>query len=214
VTACSDGGGKKPTIIPDAPMMQMIDAPEMPANCTLSQMATVTPTMPDAIWDVDPDDTAVTNYYDLFADLNQDAKPDYIDLELYKGFGVFTNGYPTTATTIPLTGDEVNYRTCGACIRVYSDIDTDNMTIAGTYFATAGTLELTQVSETRLAGTLTNLTLTHVDIDDTTFETTAHADGCSTTLASLAFDIVPMQATPAFANNNVGMRIKIRKPTR
>jgi hypothetical protein len=212
VTACSDGGGKKPTIIPDAPM-QMIDAPEQPANCTLTQMATVTPITPEGEYGIDTMAGGATDYYGLLAGLNEDANPDILGIELYKDFGAFmANGFPTAPTTIEITGDEANYATCGACIRVYTDVTED--AYGGDYFATAGTLQLMKVSETQLAGTITNLTFTHVDIDDTTFTSTPHADGCTANLGSLAFDVVPTQIQDAFTNGRGGLRLTIRKRTR
>jgi hypothetical protein len=63
------------------------------------------------------------------------------------------------------------------------------------YIATAGSLALTSVSPTSLAGTLSNVTFTHVTIDPMSGATAPHADGCSATLSSVAFSAVPTPDT-------------------
>ena len=120
------------------------------------------------------------DYYLYQGDLNGDI--DYLDIQLYTGFGVFTNGIK--AGTYQLTGDELDYATCGVCVLIRTD--TTSTTITDSYMATGGTVVISEISPSQLTGTLTNVTFTHVTIDDTTFESTPVNDGCNSTIASLS----------------------------
>ncbi len=109
------------------------------------------------------------------------ADPDLIQVELYNGFGVFAGGIaPGTYT---LAGDELNYSTCGACVRLFTETDDD-------YFATGGTITVTQVTPD-LVVDIADVTFEHVDIDATTFVSTPHADGCLSAVTSASLDVTP-----------------------
>ena len=127
----------------------------------------------------DPTDSAV--YY---VALNSDTKPDVLWIELFNGFGVFTDGI--VPGTYQLTGDELNYATCGACVDITADYDMTAGTWKQDYMATGGTLTITEVTP-RLIGTLTNVTFGRADIDGTTGETTLTGD-CPSALTSGSFD--------------------------
>jgi hypothetical protein len=145
------------------------------------------------------------NFY-LFADLNQDTMPDILLVDLWKGYGAFTSGFPTSAMTINLAGTEASYETCGACITVQTDYTMSGPT-GDPYIATAGSLALTSVSPTSIAGTLSNVTFTHVTIDPMSGATTPHADGCAATLTSVAFSATPTPDTMFTGSGRVKLRI-------
>lgn len=113
--------------------------------------------------------------------INDEEPADLVSLELYAGYGAF--GETLTAGTFQLTGDETNYSTCGACVLIYADATADS--VGAIYMATGGELQLTSV-ETRLTGTLHNVTLTHVSINDE-FVSTPVGD-CDTQITDLTFD--------------------------
>lgn len=111
-------------------------------------------------------------------DLN--ANPDVLSLELYTGFGIFTNGIKTG--TFNLTGQELNYATCGLCVLVYVNASSS---APDPYMATGGTVTITSLQPT-LTGTLSNVTFTHVTIDQNSFQSTPVGDGCSSSIASVS----------------------------
>ncbi len=130
-------------------------------------------------------------YYGLAGALNADATPDLLSIELYKFMGgAFAAGFPTSSTTIQLTGAETAYDSCAACALIVADYAQGAM--PQVYLANAGSMTLTSVSTTSMAGSLSNVTFRHVDIADQTYATTDNADGCTSTLTSVSFTAVPM----------------------
>lgn len=114
-------------------------------------------------------------------ELNADALPDLFALQLYDGFGVFTDGI--APGTYEITGDEAQFATCGLCALLITDGGE-----ADSYLATSGSVTITSISP-NLTGTVTNLTYTHVDIDDNDTSTPS-ASGCQSDIAALSFDAV------------------------
>jgi hypothetical protein len=180
------GGGGGGGGTPDAPSQ---------ATCLLSKtLGAVTPTQQEGhSRKTEMTATAPDNFY-LFADLNQEQMPDILLVDLWAGYGAFTSGFPTGPMTVQLTGEEASYETCGACITVQTDYTMSGPT-GDPYIATAGTLNLTSANPTSIAGSLSNVTFTHVTVDDMTGSTTPHADGCSGTLTSVSFQATPMPDT-------------------
>lgn len=115
--------------------------------------------------------------------LNTDATPDVLALELYAGFGVFANGI--TTGTFTLSGDELQYADCGVCVLILADVSTQGAP-GSLYMATGGTVNITQVSP-NITGTLSNVTFTHVQIDDQA-NSTPDPDGCPSAITSASFD--------------------------
>jgi hypothetical protein len=145
--------------------------------CTASQSyGTVTPLNPSYSYD------ATNDVYVYFADLNTDALPDDVGLQLYNGYGVFTNG--VAPGTYHLTGAETSLASCGLCVFVLTDVDPSGGSGVDAYFATGGTVNITSVTPT-LKATLTGLTFTHVNIDQTTGATTPVGDGCDTKITAM-----------------------------
>jgi hypothetical protein len=79
--------------------------------------------------------------------------------------------------------------------------------------ATAGSVEITMLSPTMIAGTLTNINFAHVDISMA--GTIPNASGCTTTLATMPFTAM---VTP-MANGKLGTKVGLpaltgRRPLR
>jgi hypothetical protein len=83
-----------------------------------------------------------------------------LQIELHDGRGVFSGQLRTG--TYALVGDELDRRSCGACVELIADQGTSRQAC---YFATGGTLALTTVSETELAGTLASVRFAEVACD-------------------------------------------------
>lgn len=121
--------------------------------------------------------------------LNGDMTPDVVQVELYAGFAAFA-GADITPKTIQLAGDELNYKTCGACVRVFADVPQMGDSPAQ-YFATGGTLTLTSTTGT-LTGTLENVTLEKVTINSTDYTSTPVGDGCQTKIVNASMNAMLM----------------------
>lgn len=216
VTACSDGGGKKPMIIPDAPMQQ-IDAPQ--ASCTapaaLGSMATnlsfayAADTDPDAGPDGMPgnaDDGTPGNQeaWRSIGDLDAEAKRDLLWIEFFEGPSpaYTTLDFPAAPFTVTLTGGEADYFKCSACISLTTDFE-DNLpdmngdgmpdtAYVDDYMAAAGSVQVTAMSSTQITGTLSNVTFVHVDMDFDQGVQTDNASGCRSTAASIPFTAMMM----------------------
>jgi hypothetical protein len=113
------------------------------------------------------------------------AEPfDIFQLELIKGFGVYTTNITVGQHT--LSGDELNYATCGLCPRLFTDCTTTECADQQ-FYATGGTINVTSITP-NLTYTVSNLTFVEVTVDPTTFESTPVPGGCSTSIASGSFD--------------------------
>ena len=115
--------------------------------------------------------------------LNTDAAPDIVQLELYAGFGLFA-GKDIAPGTYPLTGDELNYASCGVCVRIFADAT--EQALGAQYFATGGSVTLSSTTG-NLVGTLDNVTFTKVTIADD-FTSTPVGDGCETVITAASMD--------------------------
>jgi hypothetical protein len=94
------------------------------------------------------------------------------------GRGIFARG--VQAGTYQLDGDELSWNTCGACVTLTADAETNPKC----YFVTGGTVVLTSVAD-RLAGSLDGLTFEHVACSN--FDPPID-DGCATSIERLWFD--------------------------
>ena len=188
LVACG-GGDDDDTVTPviDAPIGGDPDAPA--ANCTatashgdkgaLTGSAYFSPGM--AAGDATDD---VLEYVAL---LDQGATPDGLDILLYAGYGAFSAG-AITPGTYQLTGEELNFATCGVCVLMATDVTEAGY--ADDYMAVSGTVEITAVGTAlgqTFTGRLTNIQFAHVNIDENTLETTAAGDSCSSSLTNATF---------------------------
>jgi len=119
--------------------------------------------------------------------INAHVAPDLFQVELYKGLGSLASG-EIAPGTYAIEGAELNYGTCGVCLRMFTDFD--GSVFADDYYATGGTITITQVSP-KFEGSISNVTFEHVTIDASTFESTPHADGCTTSISALSWSITP-----------------------
>lgn len=199
VAACSSGGGSPqdaggdvtPTDSGKKPLDASNGDASDAATCTAAstygttvtdQTAVFTPTPADAGADAGPED-----FYVYDGSLNTDI--DFIDLELYDGYGVFSGGI--APGTYNLSGAELQYADCGLCALILTDGSAPDST-TDAYMATGGSITITTVTPT-LAGTLTNVTFTHVSIDSNSGQSSPVADGCKSSIPSLAFSATVTQ---------------------
>lgn len=122
----------------------------------------------------------------LYANLNSDARPDELAIELWP-MGPFSSGFQTG--TFQLTGAELNYKTCAVCVLIHSNTYLDangDVDWADDYMATGGTLTLSSVDGS-LVGTLTNATFEHVNIATGGLSTPV-GDGCTSSISSASFN--------------------------
>jgi hypothetical protein len=123
-----------------------------------------------------------------------DGTTDAVSIELYKGYGVFTNGFAPGSYL--LAGEELDYATCGLCVLLYGNIDTTAKTIGSYYMATGGSVTITE-TVTGVVGTGTNLTFEHVQIDQSTGASTTDPDGCQSAMTALTFNgTLPVTCNP------------------
>jgi len=189
----SDGGtdAQSDAVVHKDSGMQDTGPVDAAAQCTADasysgsltqESASYTPTPADAGADAGPEDS-----YQFQGAYNTDA--DLLDIEIYDGYGVFTNG--VQPGTYNLTGDELNYGTCGLCVLILGDATASS---ADPYMATGGSITITSISPTgTFAGTGTNLAFTHVSIDQNTLESTPVNDGCNSSVASVSFSATVQQ---------------------
>jgi hypothetical protein len=184
LAACGGGGGGgDDTQLVDSGVT--IDGPVQHTCATVADYGT--PTLGNQQAAGSGTDHTMPDGEQLQASLNADATPDIIDLELIKGFGVFTANIVTGDFT--LSGAELNYETCGLCPRLFTDIDAGTgMSTTEQYYASAGEINITSINP-NLTGTFTGLQFEEVTIDATTFHSTPVPDGCTTSIASGSFDI-------------------------
>ena len=115
-------------------------------------------------------------------DLNAETTPDRVAVELYDTFGVFAGGI--TPGVYSLSGDELNYATCGLCVLLLGDADPVTGEPAAYYMATGGVVEVLSVAGT-LTLALDSVTFHEVTIDPSTFESTP-VGSCTATITSMS----------------------------
>lgn len=99
--------------------------------------------------------------------------------------------------TYPITGADKNYMTCGICVRMLTNAQTD---YADDYLASAGTVTLTSVSGTTFSGTFANLTMDHVTIGSAADQYLSTVVGdCSSTITSGTFSTTLMMGSGSAA---------------
>lgn len=131
--------------------------------------------------------------------MNADAMPDILDIELYAGYGAFMGGTNTiTAKTVQLTGPELSYKDCGACVLILTDLHMEGSGVAETdvYMAKSGTLNLTSVT-TNFTGTLSNVAFHKVMIGSD--GTTTDLGACASQVGSASMN-APIMAGSATMN--------------
>jgi hypothetical protein len=132
--------------------------------------------------------------------LLNDTEPfDVFQLEFYRGFGGVTGGI--APGTYPITGDELNYSSCGVCPRIFTDCTTESCA-PQQYYATGGSITVTQVNP-NLVFTASNLTFVEVTIaDDGTFTSTPVPNGCQSEFQVVVFDAIVEAGATADADSS------------
>jgi hypothetical protein len=176
LVACGDDGGSGSNT--DARIVGMDAAIECEA-----EQAYGTPTLTEMYAGRDLDTNPETAY------VNGSINTDYDDLtiELYKGFGVFTDT-EIIATTVTIGGDEANYDTCGACVMLYANWNRETSEAEQLYIAIGGTLNITQVSP-NFQGNLLNATFERI-VEDADGAYVKAPGNCMSSIASVSFDAV------------------------
>lgn len=87
-----------------------------------------------------------------------------------------------------LAAEDFTYATCERCVLIAAGISEDQTKY---FLAASGTLELTRVTTSEIAGTLADVTLVEVAIDAATNETRRVENGCTTHIAHLDFGYAP-----------------------
>ena len=134
---------------------------------------------------------ATPTYISVLGSINADAMPDGFAVELYKGQGAFTG--EIVPGTYPLSGAELNYATCGVCVRLFTDYD--GSAFVDDYFATGGTVTITQVNP-RFEGSVSNIPFEHATIDEMTFQSTPPAGACTSAVTDTPWTVPPAAREP------------------
>ncbi len=120
---------------------------------------------------------------------------DFILIQLVDGEPPFPGDTIGAPETIPLTGNQLDFATCGGCVIVNANCTTctvSSQSFDGTpYMATAGTLTINAVNPS-ITGTLTGATFVEVTIDSND-NTTPVPGGCATAITSASFDVTVQQ---------------------
>lgn len=213
--ACGGGGGKKnPPVVDSAPM---IDAPP-PCSAPASFTAALEL---ELFYNADSQNM-VTGNQELWRTIGTletgATTQDWLWIELFEGPApdYTTENYPATPFTINLAGNELDYLKCSTCVTLTTDVNTANaeeLEYLHDYMATAGSVEITTLTPTMIAGTLTGINFAHVDISMT--GTAPNASGCTSTLATLPFTAM---VTP-MASGKLGAKVGLpsltgRRPLR
>lgn len=134
---------------------------------------------------------STNNALAALAPLETNNPADVLKVELYGGFGVFSSG-TIAPGTYQLTGGELNYATCGVCLRVLTNTDPSTNMYEHDYLATGGTVTISAVGTAagqQFTATLSNITFEHVTIAPTTFQSTPAGDGCTSAISNAALDL-------------------------
>ncbi|HEX4418087.1 MAG TPA: hypothetical protein VH165_09335 [Kofleriaceae bacterium] len=124
----------------------------------------------------------------LFIDLNDDAKPDSLFLELRDGGG--GHGVLNGNGTYSLIAGDTALGTCGICVIVSADYDSMTQSTAQTYVPRAmGDLQINTASATQLVGAMHGLVLRHVNLDTNSGTTTDVNDGCTVQIDEVDFNM-------------------------
>jgi hypothetical protein len=122
---------------------------------------------------------------------------DQVVIQLYRGFSVFTT-HGIQEGSYEITGEELNYASCGVCVRMFADRLNGGGHPLQDMMATGGTLVVTSIGAAGsglFQAELKNASFEHVEIDGMSFESVPVGDGCNTEITHLAAD-VPMTAGP------------------
>lgn len=142
--------------------------------------------------------------------LSAATPPDVVFVEFYSGYAPFgTEAAPTPAVpgTYQLTGDQLQYASCGVCVSAAAKVVQGGN--GGDFMATGGSVKITTAG-TAVGGTLA-IELSNVTFEQVTFDmgtSTPVGNGCNTKITKLVYSGV-MEA-PSAKPGNPGQRTKIK----
>jgi hypothetical protein len=110
---------------------------------------------------------------------------DIVQLDLWHGLGAFSAGAVTTGT-FQLAGPELDFATCGVCLRGIGDKGTGDVK---EYFATGGTVNVTAIG---MMGEAISATITNATFAEVNAQHQKVMDGCDATIARVQIDGVVM----------------------
>jgi len=138
------------------------------------------------------------DFMQIFAPLEASMPGDLVAVELYADYPPFEgNDAGIVPGTYEITGEQLNYATCGICVRVLTNATSSNYD--DSYLATGGTVTITANGNAvgqPFTATFQNLGLRHVNIDDMTFESTAAADNCRSAIGNATVNATITAAQP------------------
>jgi hypothetical protein len=138
---------------------------------------------------IEPQPAGGAVYVDLFAQIDTGPKVDVVSIQLWEGLGVFAGGI--AAGTYDLAGDDTDFYLCGACVLVAGDFDQVSMDIEQYLFAASGTLVLEEVSTMAgemIRGSIADVELREVTLDDAAMAQTDVPGGCATSIEAASFE--------------------------
>lgn len=115
-----------------------------------------------------------------------DARPDYVQVELWDGYGPFAQGVAQPGT-YTIAGNNADYRTCGVCVVIFADVDvmTDNATRL--LVASSGSVVVRAAGSA--AGQMLDVDVTAVSFVEADLETSApvaNPPDCASPIAHVA----------------------------
>ena len=119
--------------------------------------------------------------------LNRDARPDVLNIFLYKDMG--GHGVLEAPGSYPLTNDDARLETCGICVGIDANFDFSTSRVSRLFLAFGqGSLTLTRTDSNGVAGWLEDLEFRsiHVTTEGVTQEIN---DDCSVTIQKVEFDL-------------------------
>ena len=122
------------------------------------------------------------------------AQNDFFSFEMWKGAEPFMMKIQPAANISLSDPAQSQWKTCAACAYVSAQVDLNSGMDMGTYLANSGTANVTTVTlvndpmATKVAGSVSMLNMVHIDIAMDGMSTNS-ADGCSTKLSSLSYDV-------------------------
>lgn len=221
LAAC--GGSKKAT--PDAKLVLTPDAPavtvDAPPACEISMPDfgdKGAATMGGSVYDPGMASMGMpaAPYVGMFAPLTATATPDALFVDFYSGyapFGTAAAPTPLVTGTYQISGDQLNFATCGVCVTAAAKVVQGGGN-SGDFMATGGTVEVTAAANS-VGGTLTlkvtNLTFEQVTIDKDTLESTPVGNNCKTKVGNLTYTGVMEAQTAKPGAPNQRVRVKLTK---
>lgn len=124
----------------------------------------------------------------FIGDLGLAVKPDWLDVQLYSGYGAFKT-IPIQPGTYEIVGEETHFESCGVCVLVEGDF-VSGAPPTQIYLATSGTVVITEVGPSgagRFTGFIANVSFVSVEIDNSTGVSTPAGD-CTTSVTAASWD--------------------------